>query len=157
MTSRKSQVAESTPFDNDTNGFISEDVQGAIEELSQTIATSASPGFSFGRASNVTSGTWLQCEGVPSNKAGRFVYINSATIEKLFISSETISTYTIEIYTHEGDATNLTLISSATVTSARGGVFTISQAITTNTQIALRLSAGSARNIVAGLELSGSN
>ena len=44
---KKSQVAESIPFDNDSNGFASDDVQGAIEELSTKVATSASPGFSW--------------------------------------------------------------------------------------------------------------
>ena len=150
-------VASSIFFDNDGNGFISDNVQDAIEEINQTVITSASPGFSFGRASNVNAGTWLQCETVPSNKAGRFVYINSANIERLFVSNEIVSTFSIEIYEHEGDEVNLTLLSTHTVTAARGGSFIVNVSATTGRQLALKLSTGSARNVVAGLELSGSN
>jgi hypothetical protein len=150
-------VAEQVPFDNSTNGFTADDVQGAIEEINTDIATSASPGFSFGRASNVNAGTWLQCETVPSNKAGRFVYITNAIVEKIFISNELVATFTVEIYEHEGDEVNLTLIDSKTVTAARGGSFTVNQSVTTGRQLALKLSAGTARNVVAGLELSGTN
>ena len=149
--------AEGVGFDNDTNGFTADDVQGAIEELSNTVNTSASPGFSFGRSSNVNSGTWLQCETVPSNKAGRFVYINNAIVEQIFISNEQVSTFDISIYHHDGDEVNLTLIATASVVSARGGTFTISQSVPTNKQLALRLTSGSARNLVCGLELSGTN
>jgi hypothetical protein len=151
----KSPVAESVPFDNSTNGFTADDVQAAIEEVDSNIQTSASPGFSFGRASNVSAGTWLQCESVPSNKAGRFVYITTPNIEKLFVSNENVSTYTIEIYEHEGNEVNLTLLSSHTVTSAKGDSFTVDVSCTNGRQLALKLSSGSARNVVAGLELSG--
>ena len=150
-------TAENVPYDNTDSGLAATNVKAGIDEISETVATSASPGFSFGRASNVSSGTWLQCEGVPSNKAGRFVYITDPVIEKIFISSETISTYNIDVYEHEGDSVNLTLLASSTVTSARGGVFTLSVSATSGRQLAILLSSGSARNVVAGLELSGSN
>ena len=149
--------AQDIGYDNTTSGLTADEVQSAIDEISSTVATSASPGFSFGRSGNVSAGTWLQCETVPSNKAGRFVYITTPTIEKLFVSNETISTYTIEIYEHEGDETNLTLLDSKTVTASRGDSFTVGVSATTGRQLALRLSSGSAKNIVAGLELSGSN
>jgi type II secretory pathway component HofQ len=45
---RKSEVAESIPFDNSTNGFVAEDVQAAIEEINNVVDTSASPGFTWG-------------------------------------------------------------------------------------------------------------
>lgn len=148
-------VAESVPFDNDTNDFIAEDVQAAIEEVNQTLVTSASPGFSFGRSSNVNSGTWLQCETVPSNKAGRFVYISNPVIKNIFISNEQISTFNVSVYSHEGDEVNLTLIDTVSVVSSRGGTFAIDAPIASGVQLALRITSGSARNIVCGLELSG--
>ena len=150
-------VASSLFFDNSANGFVSDNVQEAIEEINQTVITSASPGFSFGRASNVNAGTWLQCETVPSNKAGRYVYIANPVIERLFVSNENLATFTIEIYEHEGNEVNLTLLSSHTVTAARGDDFTVGVSATSGRQLALRLSSGSARNVVAGLELSGTN
>jgi hypothetical protein len=147
------QVAGSVPFDNTNNDFNSDNVQDAIEE----IGVSASPGFSFGRSGNVVSNTWLQCETVPSNKAGRFIYIGTPVIEKIFISNENVSTFTIEIYEHEGDEVNLTLLDSKTVTAARGGTFTVDVSATSGRQLALKLSSGTAKNIVAGLELSGTD
>lgn len=145
------QTALQTPFDNSTNGFNSSNVQQAIEE----IGASASPGFSFGRRGNVHSNSWLLNEGVPSNRAGRFVYINNPVINQLFIASENVSTFTVEIYTHLGDEVSLTYVDEATVTAARGGVFTIDTPISSGVQIALKLTSGSAKNIIAGLQLSG--
>ena len=149
--------ADAVAYDNTTSGLIAEQVQAAIDEIVSLVSTSASPGFSFGRASNVNNGTWLQCEGVPSNKAGRYVYINSAEVATIFISTETVSTYDIEIYHHEGDEVNLTLIDTISVVSSRGGSFVVGESVPTDTQFALRLVNGSTRNIVSGLELSGTD
>jgi len=145
------QVAEQIPFDNDTNGFVSTEVQGAIEE----IGTSASPGFSFGRSGVANSGTWLQCETVPSNKAGRFVYINSASVVRVFISSELLSTFTIEVFYHDGDSISLTSLGTSSIVASRGGEFVVNWAVPTNKQLAIKIASGSAKNIVAGLELKG--
>lgn len=149
--------AADVAFDNTPTDLISTDVQGAIEELVERVNTSASPGFSFGRASNVNSGTWLQCESVPSNKSGRYVYINDAVIEKIFISNEISSTFDIEIYHHDGNEVNLTLIDTISIVSSTGGSFVVGASVPTDKQIALLLSSGSAKNIVCGLELSGTN
>jgi hypothetical protein len=149
--------ADAVCYDNTTSGLTATDAQAAIDEIANTVATSASPGFSFGRASAVNAGTWLQCETVPSNKAGRFVYIASAEVQTIFISNELISTFDIEIYHHEGDEVNLTLLTTISVVASRGGSFTVGLSVPTNKQLALKLSSGSARNLVCGLELSGTN
>jgi hypothetical protein len=150
--------AQNIPFDETVTGeLIATDIQGAIDELSSTVASSASPGFSFGRASNVNSGTWLNCEGVPSNKSGRWVYIDSAVVTRVFVSNEQISTFTISIYYHDGNEVNLTLLGSVNVVSSYGNSFTVSFPVPTDKQLALRVTAGSARNVVAGLELQGTN
>lgn len=154
---KKSQVAESTPFDNSTNGFLSDDVQAAIEEVNNTVATSASPGFSFGRESAVNSGTWLKCEGVPSNKAGRYIYIDNAVVRKVFISNELITTFGLEVYYHYGDEIGLTLLGSIDVVNNRGGAFTVNWPVPTGSQVAILQDTGNSRNCVGGLELSGSD
>ena len=150
--------ASFVPYDNTVvSQLISDTTQGAIDELATSVATSASPGFSFGRASNVNSGTWLNCEGVPSNKAGRWVYITTAEVTKVFISNEQQTTFTASIYSHDGNSVNLTLLGSVTVTNKYGDAFTVSWPVGTDTQLAIQVTAGSARNVVAGLELQGSN
>ena len=154
------QVAGSVTFDNDNNNFISEDVQGAIEEINQAVITSDSPGFSFGRSGNVSPSAYLQNESVPSNISGRWVYINNAEIAKVFVSNELITTFTLDVLEHEGSEANLTLLGSVTVVNSRGGAFAVSWPATTNRQLAVRVSpssANSGKNIVCGLELKGTN
>jgi hypothetical protein len=149
----KSPVARSIPFDNSTNGFTSIEVQGAIEEVKVT----ASPGYSFGRSGTVVSGTWLLRPGeVPSNKTGIAVGLITPSIKKIQIGNENISTFTLEIYEHEGDEINLTLLTTVTITAARTATFTSSAAITSGRQIAVKLSSGSAKNVGVDLILSGS-
>ena len=152
------QVAGSTPFDNSTNGFTSSDTQAAIEELSNNLSVSASPGFSFGRSGNTTAGTYLQNETVPSNLSGRWVYINSAIIKHVYVSNETSTTYTIEVLYHDGGGVGLTSLGTVTVVAARGGDFPVSWAVPTGKQIAIRMSpstANASKNIVCGLQLQG--
>lgn len=145
------QVASSVPFDNSTNGFSSTDVQGAIEE----IKSSASPGFSFGRSGVANSGTWLQNETVPSNISGRYIYINSPLVKRVFVSNELLGTFSLQVYAHDGNLVNSVLLGTVTVTSAYGGDFTVTWSTTHGKQLGMVLSSGSAKNIVAGLELSG--
>lgn len=147
-------VARSTPFDNATNGFISTDVQGAIEE----VQTSASPGYSFGRSGVTTGGAYLQTQTVPSNVSGMWVYINNAVIAKIFVTNELTATYSIDILYHDGNEVNLTLVGTVTVTAAKGAFFTVNWSIPTNKQLAVRISPTSAsnpKNILCGLELKG--
>jgi len=144
-------------FDNTSNGFVADNTQGAIEEISATVATSASPGFSFGKASNVNTGTFLNVEGVPSNKAGRWVYIDNAIVTKVFVSNEKNTSFTLEIMYHDGDGTNLTSLGTVSVVSAYGAAFTVSFPVPKDSQLCIRSIAGSPRNVVAGLELQGTN
>ena len=151
--SDNSQVASSVPFDNNGTDFESEDVQAALEE----IGASASPGFSWGRSGNNSSGTWLNNEGVSSNRAGRFVFINNPELAFIFVSSRNVSTYTISIFEHEGNSVNLTLLDTISITSARGGSKVSSVPVTQGRQLALRVTSGSAQDIVAGIVLKGSS
>lgn len=144
-----------TPFDNDTNGFVSEEVQGAIEEIANTVSTTASPGFTWGKGGNVAANTWLLNDSVPSNKAGRRIFVSNATLEALFVSSENVDTYDVEVYEHNG--TTYTLITTVSVVAQRGAEFTIaSLPLTTGYELALKVVNGSAKNPVAGAVIKGS-
>lgn len=152
---KKTTVAESIPFDNDTNGFTSEDVQGAIEE----IGASASPGYSFGRSGNLSQNTWLRRPGnVPSNRAGITVSIVSPKIIKVSCSNRNVETYEIKIYEHEGNQVNLVLLQTLTVNSSRGDVFDVDIVVTEGKQLAVRLGntfSGNVRDLGVDLVLSG--
>jgi len=148
---QKLQAAIDTFFDNTGTDFASSTVQEALIE----IGASASPGASWGQGGNISSGTFLANEGVPSNKSGRTIFLSNATIKKLFTSSETLDTYTLQIYQHDGDEINLTLLGSVSVVAARTGSFTLNISVTTGKQLAIKLSSGSAKNIVVGAILKG--
>lgn len=152
------QVARTVPFDNSTNGFSSTDTQAAIEELQNAVLTSASPGFSFGRSGVTTANTYLQNETVPSNISGRWVYLNNGTVTDVYITNELTTTYTMEVYYHDGNAVNLTLLGAVTVTAAKGAHFAVNWPVPNDKQIAVKVAASSAnspKNVVCGLQLTG--
>ena len=150
---RMTPVASSIPFDNSSNGFTAQDVQAAIEELN----ISYSPSFSWGRSGNVITNTWLLNDGVSSNISGRFVFVNSPKLVFIYVTNKNVTTYTIGVYQHDGNNTNLTLLDSLTVNSARGGFKVSNVAVTPGKQLAIRLTSGSATDVVAGVILKGSN
>lgn len=150
-----SSVAESVPFDNENNGFTSDNVQDAIQE----IGASASPGFSFGRSGTLSNNTWLRRPGnVPSNRAGITVSISNPKIVKVSCSNRNIETYDIRIYEHDGNQVNLTLLGTVSVNSARGGIFDVDIAVTEGKQLAVRLGptfTGNVRDLGVDLVLKG--
>jgi len=152
-----SQVAASTPFDDSNVTYVADDVQEALEQQNSEVNTSASPGFSFGRRGNTPTNTWLLNEGVPSNKAGRWVYISGASVERVFVSNVKVTSYEIEVFHHSGAGTSMTSVGSVSVVSDYGGAFDVSWAVPTNKQLAIRVKSGSPKNIVCGLELAGTN
>lgn len=146
------QVARSIFFDNSTNGFTSDNVQEAIEE----IGASASPGFSFGRSSTTGAGTWLLRVGsIPSNKTGIPLGISSPVITNIQVGNEVISTFDIEIYEHEGNEVNLTLLTTVSIVSSRTAVFSINISATSGRQLAAKVSSGSGKNIGVDIILKG--
>ena len=158
------EVAESIPFDNETNGFVADNVQEAIEEISNTINRSASPGFSFGRSGNISSNTFLlRPGGVPSNKAGVTFSLYNGVLEEISVGTEDLDTYTIEIIQHEGNEINPVIIATVNIVGVRRAVFTNGidftqlNALDRNKQIAVQVTSGSAKNLGVDLQLSGTN
>jgi hypothetical protein len=147
-------VATQVPFDNQGTDFLADNVQDALVES----GVSASPGFSFGRSGLVGAGTWLNRPGnVPSNRAGVTIPVSSPVVREVSCSNRNVDTYTIEIYEHEGNLTNVVLLGSFTVTAARGATFTTSLSTTKGKQIATRLSSstGSVRDLGVDIVIKG--
>lgn len=152
---RKSQVADEIPFDNDGNGFNSDNVQDALEE----IGASASPGFSFGRG-NANNGTWLnRVDRIPSNRTGVTIGIQNPVVTQIFVSNENIETYTVGIYEHDGDSINLVQLGTVSVTASRGNNFNVNFPTSTNKQLAVRIETviGVLQNIGVDVILTGNN
>jgi hypothetical protein len=152
-----SPVAKSIPFDNSSNGFVSSDTQGAIEEINNSVATSASPGFTWGRSGTTNGGTYLQNESVPSNTSGRTVFLNNAVIKKVFIANQDATVLIIEVMSHDGDGLGMTLLGTVTTTAQRTSFFDVNFAVAINKQLAVRLknTSNAAKNIVVGVLIKG--
>jgi hypothetical protein len=154
-------VAGSIPYDDSVQTPLSgtDDVQEMLDYLKNQVAVSASPGFTWGRSGNVSTGTWLLNDSVPSNTSGRLIFLNSAEIVKIFIANEDATILSVDIYSHDGNSVNLTLLGTVTTAATRNNTFTVSYSVALNKQIGLRLSpssANSGKNMVAGCLIKGS-
>ena len=150
--------ADQEVFDPTGTDLTSTNTGDAIRELAQNVGQSASPGFSWGRSGNLSTNTWLQNEGVNSNRAGRTVTFTSPEITRIFVATEDPDTYTITIYEHEGDQINLTSLTTLSAVASRtadSGAITV--AMTSGRQLAVRITSGSAKNMVVGMTLAGEN
>jgi len=150
-------VAGSVPYDDAAVLPLlnADDVQAAIDALKNKIATAASPGFTWGRSGNVNKNAWLQNDTVPSNTAGRLIGLGSAKLERAFLANENVSTYSLEIYEHDG--VTFTLLATVTNTAARTSFvdFIPPISVTTGRMLGVKVSSGSGKNMVFGLVLSG--
>lgn len=150
--------AEQEDFDPQATGLVSTKTGPAIRELSTNVSQSASPGFSWGKSGNLSTNTWLLNDSVPCNKAGRTITFNNAKIVRIFSASEDLDTYTLTIYEHEGNEVNLTSLTTLVVSASRtGDSGTISINVTTDMQLAVRVTSGSVKNLVVGMILEGEN
>jgi hypothetical protein len=143
-------------FDPTGSTLTSLNVEDAIKELANTVGVSASPGFNFGRSGNLPANTWLNVTGsVPSNRAGITVALNSPEITQVFVANEDVGTFDVEIYEHEGNEVNLTLLGTVNIVSARSASFSTSIVVTSGRQLAIKISSGAAKNCNVGLQLKG--
>lgn len=91
-------VAESVPFDNSTNGFISEEVQSAIEEAYNLgAATSRGPTI-CGFDGNASSGRYLEFFANNPSNNNPFIVAENNRLTAVSVSSSSNSTGTITIF-----------------------------------------------------------
>lgn len=140
------------------NVLVSKDVQAAIDELALTGGVSASPGYTFGKSGNVNSGTFLQQETVPSNITGRTIGVNNGFVTEIAAGSQDADTYDLEIYSHDGNSINLTLLTTVSVVAARIATFLLGSpvAVAKGKQLAVKVSSGSTKNPSAVVIVKGS-
>ena len=154
---KKSPEADGIPIDVTGTDLTATEVGPAIRELAATVGVSASPGFQFGRSGNVTQGTWLQVVGgVPSNQAGITVALTNPVVTNIYVASQDIDTYQIEVFEHEGNEVNLAFLDFIQITASRGGSFSVNISVTEGRQLGVRINNGSAKNLNVGLQLQGS-
>ena len=113
--------------------------------------------YAFGMAGNVKDKDWLYRPpgNIPTNKTGHTVGFVNPVIKKVTTANENLNTYDLEIYEHEGDEINLTLLETLNIVNKRSETFDICVAVTQGRQLAIRLVNGSARNIGVDISLDG--
>lgn len=144
------QVAKSLFFDNSGTTLTSTDTESAIKEVLQKSQTSASPGLTWGRSGNTSSGTYLLNDTVPSNVSGRLVPVSSGAIVTAFVSCETADTFTIEIQRRVGN-TFTTIGTISVVNSRKFTIDSLNIPVALNDELAVRIGTGSPKNPVVGL------
>lgn len=115
--------------------------------------SSSSPGFTWTRAGNVTTGTWLQVGVAPSNQASHVVDIDNPKIKKITVATTNTSTFDIEFYDRVGATFNL--LHTVSVTGARKAEFDVNVTLTKGRELAVKLSSGSAFGLVVDAQLTG--
>ena len=145
-----SQVAWSTPFDPNNRpelGLTKNNVQEEIEELADISGVSASPGFSWGRSGNVSSGAWLQNDSVPSNLSGRNFPLYGGSLMQLSVSNELANTFDISIYEHDGVTYTLLATISLVAQRSKSQTYT-GVSVTRNKELAIKVTSGACKNPV---------
>ena len=93
-----SQVGYSTPFDNDTNGFIAEDVQTAIEEVSNKVSGKPRAIVAFAYNGTANTGKWLETfASIPSDQVP-YVAAEPSVVKALSLVNNGSTTATVTLY-----------------------------------------------------------
>lgn len=106
------QVAQSVPFDNSGNGFIAEDVQGAIEE-SSTKAGQARYAIIFGYNGNSTPLRYLDLFANVASNTSPYVLAEDTELVSIAVSFLTsVASATFTIYRNGSSIASLTVTNS---------------------------------------------
>lgn len=128
----------------------------SYDNAQQTVAISASPGFTWGRSGSISGpNAWLQNDGVPSNVTGRNFPLYNGELVQVSVSNENSNTFDIQVYQHDG--TTYTLLTTVSVVAQRSvSVNLTGILITQGKELAVQVSAGSCKNPVVQLICKGS-
>jgi len=114
---------------------------------------SASPGFTWGVSGNVSSGTYLLNDTVPSNRTGRLVPLYDGIISEVFVANEDSNTFTIAIEKRSG--ASFIELCAVSVTSARIKVQSFEVSVDYEDELAVKVKSGSCKNPVVGVVIKG--
>lgn len=97
---KKSEVAESIPFDNDTNDFVADEVQGAIEEARETAAGFPRAGLALVQNGTMSNNDLISYSHLTPNTPIVFP-VNTQLNEVTFSNNRTSVECDIEIWRGE--------------------------------------------------------
>lgn len=151
---KEDNVAENVSYNNSISGLTATQTQAAIDELSLTGGSSASPGFTFGRSGTLPKGTYLLNDTVPSNIAGRVVTVNGY-IKTIFIAQRNNTAFSLSIQTRIGSV--FTTIHTVNIPAIRKYVATMSVSVSIGDELcAVISSTGNPQDVDIGVLLKGS-
>lgn len=104
------------------------------------------------RNKKVLANTWLLMYTKPSSVRGKYIDSNK-TIVGVNMTCSKLSTFDLEIYSHEGNLLNLTLIDTVSFTNTVQDSALINQAVASGVQVAIRLVNGVGRDVLVGMIL----
>jgi hypothetical protein len=148
--------ADGIPFAPGVSGLVSTEIGPALREAATATAVSASPGFTWGRSGNISQGSYLQNDTVPSNVSGRIVPVSDGFIKTIFISQELPEAITVTVQRRVGGSL-VDLVSASTLATERVKIVTVDAAVSLGDELAVYISAGSPKNAVVGLVIKGSS
>jgi hypothetical protein len=132
------QVAQTVWFDNSTNGFISTDTQGAIEEAMLLAANSSRGPTICGFDGSGSVGRWLEFfSNNPSNN-NPFIIAENNKLVAISISASSSSTGTVTIFKNGTFLTTITLTASK-----KNAVSGLSLSLAPLDEISLQITSGS--------------
>ena len=107
-------VADSVPFDNDTNGFSAEDVQTAIEEVDSKITGKPRAFLIAGYNGNASTNRWLEYFHSVSSQTSPWVSAEDGTVEGVSLSAKTNATCTVSLFINGSSVASISLSASQT-------------------------------------------
>jgi len=145
---------------NNPDCFITEEtVQEAIEQLCIGVQTTATPGFTFGRSGSLPTNTWLLADTVPSNNAGRLIFLYNAAILAIYAVNEINAAFSLGTYQHDGLGSTYTLKHTLTFLASEKTKFDILATpvpVTTGLRMGMKITNNNGKNVAAGLIIRGS-
>ena len=133
-----------------------------VDELSNAISTSLSYGLDFSRRGNVNALTVLLTrDGILSSTSGHPVGISNPVLKGVNVATRNSNTYTLRLFQHDGNSVNRVNIADVVITAnanprlIAGVDFTITNPMTTGNQLGVELIAGTARDIMVEVIISG--
>lgn len=116
-----------------------------------TPGTSASPGFQYGRAGDVTAGTYLQViANVPSSVSGLIVPF-TGVITRAFVTAEDATTCGFKIQVRTDPGPVYTDLATLTLMAERKTDLSLAVSVNNSDEIVVLLDTGTVRNVQVGL------
>lgn len=147
-------LASEVSYDNTSSGLTADNVQAALDEVGNTAAVSASPGFTWGGSGTKNAGTYLLNDTVPSNLSGRSVPLASGVISSVFVALSEAGTVELVIQKRSGGS--FVTIGSIALTAERVKIdATLNAAVTYGDELAVKIESGSCKDPIVGIVIKG--